>query len=63
MKPRIVDVGRIVTNMERMIRRLIGEHIELDVAVRTDTSTIEADPSQLEQVLMNLVVNARDAMP
>jgi len=59
----VVDVNGIVTDMTRMLQRLIGE----DIAVRTDLSSepcvVSGDPGNLEQVLMNLAVNARDAMP
>lgn len=57
-----VDVNQIVTEMEQMLRRLIGEHINLDIALATDPVVTVGDPGQLQQVLMNLVVNARDAI-
>ena len=63
MQPRVLDLEQVVTGMEGMIRRLIGPHITLSVVNDADPVRIKADPSQLEQVLLNLAVNARDAMP
>ncbi|MGB9612325.1 MAG: hybrid sensor histidine kinase/response regulator, partial [Bryobacteraceae bacterium] len=62
-KPRLVDLSEVVAGMERMLRRIIGEDIELITALAPDLPSIQADPIQLEQVLMNLIVNAREAMP
>ena len=62
-EPRIVDPGHQVRDMEKMLRRLIGETIELRLEVAADVGEVRVDPGQLEQVLMNLAVNARDAMP
>lgn len=61
--PQIVVLGEIVTGMKQMLRRLIGEHIELRISHAPDLGKTKADPGQLEQVVMNLAVNARDAMP
>lgn len=58
-----VDVNAVVRGMEKMVRRLLGEDIEVEVRSTTDAATVKADPSQLEQVLLNLCLNARDAMP
>ena len=61
--PRTVDVNRLVQDTERLLRRTLGEHVELVTSLCDDPCFVEADPSQLEHVLLNLVVNARDAMP
>jgi CheY-like chemotaxis protein len=63
LKPRIVNLNAIVTDMDMMLRRLIGEDIELVVHASPDLGSVRADPTQLEQVIINLAVNARDAMP
>ncbi|RYE94863.1 MAG: PAS domain S-box protein, partial [Myxococcales bacterium] len=63
LQPRVLDLPEVLGGMERMLRRLIGEDIELAVVVPPSVGPIRADPGQLEQVIMNLVVNARDAMP
>jgi PAS domain S-box-containing protein len=63
VKPQIFDLNRVVGDMDRMIRRLIGEDIELRTILKTGLSPVMADLAQIEQVIMNLCVNARDAMP
>ncbi|PWU03445.1 MAG: hybrid sensor histidine kinase/response regulator [Terriglobia bacterium] len=63
LQPRILDVNKLVKSSTTMLQRLIGEDIDLKVSLGTDLGRVSADPGQLEQVLMNLVVNARDAMP
>jgi PAS domain S-box-containing protein len=63
IQPRVVEPSQVVAGMEKMLRRLIGEHIELRMGPGVATGCIKVDPGQLEQVLLNLAVNARDAMP
>lgn len=63
LQPRVLNINNVVANVEKMIRRLIGEDIELVSVLYPDLGQIKADPGQIEQVIMNLVVNARDAMP
>ncbi len=63
VNPRVLDLGALVANLEKMLGRLIGEHIELVIVQEPGPGHVKADPGQLEQVLMNLAVNARDAMP
>ncbi|MBT8135601.1 MAG: response regulator, partial [Gammaproteobacteria bacterium] len=58
-----VDLNQLVQGMEQMLRRLIGEQIELVALCSDDAAVVHTDPAQLEQVIMNLVINARDAMP
>jgi PAS domain S-box-containing protein len=61
--PRVVDLNDLVTSMEGMLRRLIGEDIELVIARGDGLGTVNADTTQIEQIIMNLVINSRDAMP
>ena len=63
MRPQPLDLSRLTREMERMLQRLIGEDVTLELALASDVGIISADPGQVEQVIMNLVVNARDAMP
>jgi len=63
LAPRVLNLDLIVADMERLLRRLIGEHIQLVARRTTSLGNVRADPGQIEQVIANLVVNARDAMP
>jgi signal transduction histidine kinase len=63
LQPRAVDLNLAVSEMSKMIPRLIGEHIEFNFEAGSNLSTVMADPGQIEQVFLNLAVNARDAMP
>jgi len=63
VEPRILDLNVAVREIEKLLRRVIGEDIELIIRVQPSASTILIDPGQIDQILMNLVVNARDAMP
>jgi two-component system cell cycle sensor histidine kinase/response regulator CckA len=61
--PLVLDLNALLSDLEKMLRRLIGEDIELAIVTGPDLGKVRADPGQLEQVVMNLCVNARDAMP
>jgi nitrogen-specific signal transduction histidine kinase/ActR/RegA family two-component response regulator len=63
VQPRVIDCNELVSRIDRMLRRLIGENIELETKLDRNLWPVVADPGQLEQVLVNLAVNARDAMP
>jgi PAS domain S-box-containing protein len=63
IEPKILDLNEIIHNTHKMLARLIGEHIRLETNLAPDLWPVEADPGQMEQVIMNLAVNARDAMP
>lgn len=63
IKSHVIDLNRLIRDMDKLLRRLIGEHIELIVLAEPGLWQIRADPGQIEQVLVNLAVNARDAMP
>jgi len=63
IQPRVINVNAVVENTEKMLRRLIGEDIHLLLHLAPEIGNIKADPSHIEQAIVNLVVNARDAMP
>jgi PAS domain S-box-containing protein len=63
LQPRVVDLNAVVTDLSTMLRRIIGEHVSLRLELEPDLGKVLADPGQLEQVITNLAVNARDAMP
>ena len=63
LQPRVVDVNEVVSGMRPVLERLLGEHIEFDMQLRAALGSVTVDRGQLEQVVTNLAVNARDAMP
>jgi PAS domain S-box-containing protein len=63
LEPRILDLNDVIANVSKLLRRVIGEDIEIEITAGEGLWPVQADPGQIEQVLMNLVLNARDAMP
>jgi hypothetical protein len=63
LQPQVLDLNLVVADMVKMLQRLIGEDIDLNIALEPALGHVEADPNQIEQVILNLVVNARAAMP
>jgi nitrogen-specific signal transduction histidine kinase/ActR/RegA family two-component response regulator len=63
LEPKVLDLNQVVTTMERLLRRLLGEDIQFHTQLAPDLGRVKADPGQTEQVIMNMAVNARDAMP
>ena len=63
LKPRVLDLNAVVGEMDGMLRRIIGEDIDLVTVLQDGLGQVKADPGQIQQVVMNLAVNARDAMP
>ena len=63
VEPRVVSLNTVVEGLQKILRRVIGEDVELAITLAPDLGAVRADVGQLEQVLMNLAVNARDAMP
>src|SRR5438876_5521596 len=63
LQPRVLDMNGVVREAEQMLRRLIGENVIMTVVLEPNLGRVKADQGQLQQVLLNLVVNARDAMP
>ncbi|HHE47119.1 MAG TPA: response regulator, partial [Bacteroidetes bacterium] len=63
LQPKILNLNDVITNLDKMLRRVIGEDIDLKIISGEDLWNVEADPGQIEQIIINLAVNARDAMP
>jgi PAS domain S-box-containing protein len=63
LQPKVLDLNGIISETEKLLRRLIGEDVELVTRLAPELGSVMADPGQIEQVIMNLVINARDAMP
>ena len=63
LQPRVVNFANTLREMDQMVRRVIGEHIEVATKIHDEVARVKIDPSQVEQVILNLAVNARDAMP
>ncbi|MGB7846596.1 MAG: PAS domain S-box protein [Candidatus Acidiferrum sp.] len=63
LQPKTLDLNAIVVNMDKLVRRLIDDNIRMQTQIQDGLGKVKADPAQIEQVIMNLVVNARDAMP
>jgi two-component system cell cycle sensor histidine kinase/response regulator CckA len=63
LEPRVLDLNLVIADVEKLLRRMIGEDIELNTVLDAELGHVKADPGQLQQILMNLAVNARDAMP
>ncbi len=63
LAPQVLNLNKVVSEMEKMLGRLIGEDVEISMVLGQGLSNVKADPGQIEQVVMNLAVNARDAMP
>jgi signal transduction histidine kinase len=63
LAPQILDPGEVIADLAPLVRRIVGEHIEFKTILMSEPSRVRVDPTQLEQVLVNLIANARDAMP
>ena len=63
LQPRIISLNSLVSSVDKLLRRLIGEDVTMSTVMSSSLASVKADPGQIEQVIMNLAVNARDAMP
>ena len=63
LQPQVLDLNAVVMNMDKMLRRVIGEDVQLIASLRRELWSVKVDPGMIEQVIMNLAVNSRDAMP
>jgi len=63
MQPQVINLNRVAADLKKILGRLIGEHIDLEIVAGPDLGAVKADPGQIGQIIMNLAVNARDAMP
>jgi PAS domain S-box-containing protein len=63
LEPAVIDVNQLIGDMDGLLRRTLGEHVEIDVSLADDLWPVRVDPAQLESALLNLAINARDAMP
>jgi PAS domain S-box-containing protein len=63
LEPKVIDLNDVLGNMEKMLRRILGADVQLELACAPELGRVRVDPGSIEQVIMNLVVNARDAMP
>jgi two-component system cell cycle sensor histidine kinase/response regulator CckA len=63
LQPKVLNLNQVIENMKKMLRRMIGEDIELETNLSPDLGRVLVDPGQIDQVIMNLIVNARDALP
>ena len=63
LEPKVLDLNDVVKDMEKMLTRLIGENVKLATQLDPNLGSVKADPCQVEQIIVNLIVNARDAMP
>jgi PAS domain S-box-containing protein len=63
MQPKVLNLNNVIAELEKMLRRLIGEDVALHTAPQPELGSVKADPGQIEQIIMNLAINARDAMP
>jgi two-component system cell cycle sensor histidine kinase/response regulator CckA len=63
LRPQVLDLNAVISEMEKILRRVIGEDLSLRTRLAEDLGTVKADPGQIEQVILNLAINSRDAMP